>query len=91
MTVYGRANKGKRSPILVSTCIFFLYFISIHAARITASSSAAGLASQIPVTPKKGRKGQKADDHKNKGSGESKYCRYYSVIQSSKHPTGKKY
>lgn len=52
MTVYGRANR----KTLSHTCqylYFFLYFISIHAARITASSSAAGLASQIPVTPKR--------------------------------------
>ena len=49
MTVYGRANR----KTLSHTCqylYFFLYFISIHAARITASSSAAG---QIPVTPKR--------------------------------------
>ena len=52
MTVYGRA-KGKTLSHICQYLYFFLYFISIHAARIIAISSAAGFASQIPVTPRR--------------------------------------
>ena len=52
MTVYGRA-KGKTLSHICQYRYFFLYFRSIHVARIIAISSAAGFASQIPVTPRR--------------------------------------
>lgn len=88
MTVYGRA-KGKPLSHKLSVQIFFSVFQKHPCGQNYCHQFGGRICKPDSGNAQKGRKSQKADDHKNKGSGKGKYCGYHSIIQSSKHSAGK--